>query len=97
MAILFSFNKDPQEYFPHTRLDSPLCFLLASEANQYKIQIIQNKSLSLITKADTRNTNKFLHRALKIPPINSYSYTRLDKLRDKLTDDRLYQRITRLN
>ena len=70
---------------------SPLSYFISSKTNQYKIQINQNKSLRFILNADRNTTNIQLHRALKMPPLNSYHYIRLDKIRDKLVDDQLYQ------
>ena len=81
---------------PHL-LHSPLLSLLSSRRTQYISQIVQNKSLRLITKVDRHTTNKNLHRRLKIPPVNYHNWIRLHKLRDKLTEDPLCQQINALN
>ena len=58
---------------PHL-LYSPLSHLLTSKTLQYKTQIIQNKALRRITRADRPTTNKDIPIRLKIPPINYHNY-----------------------
>ena len=81
---------------PHL-LYSPLSHILSSKTLQYKTQIIQNKALRHITRADRHTTNKDIHIRLKIPPINYHNYLRLGKITDKLTEDPLYRNIKNLD
>ena len=90
---LISIKPSPSPHLTY----SPMTLLLASFTQQYKSQIIQNKSLRLITKADRRTTNRQIHRTLKIPPVIVKNYLALNKIKSRLDSDRLYQNMKTKN